>query len=212
MKMASHSYVKTGPNKLLMWLVIVSIIIHIPVLLYMNDLFTSKVMQYIDLALRDIKKPFSRGIPRPPMIPKEQEKPSKEKVFQMRAIQMPDLDQAVFDPGIGSLSSGLVEGGIGMSTKDDYKEMVRMRIEREKEKNWLKADDGTYKEGVVLISFIINLDGTISNLKVVKPSPFKSLNEAALRTVRESAPFPKPPPNVYKDRVEIPLTLTFEKI
>ena len=144
------------------------------------------------------------------MIPKEQKEPNKERVFKMRAIQMPDIDQTVLDPGIGGVSSGLVESGFGMSTKDDYKEMIRMRIERAKK--WPQEADGTYKEGIVSLSFVINLDGTISNLRIVKPSQYESLNKAALQAVRDSVPFPRPPANIYKDSVLIPLNLTFEKI
>lgn len=208
--MASAYNARKGPNKLLLWLVIVSMAIHIPVYLYMNGLLSQKVMNFIDLTLKDIKKPFSRGIPRPPMIPKEQEKLSQEKVFQMRPIQMPDIDKTILDPGVASFSSGLMEGIAGISSGADYKEMVLMRIERAKK--YPKETDGTYKEGLVILSFVINPDGTISNLKIVKPCPYKTLNEAALQAVRDSVPFPKPPPNLFKGGVEIIPNVTFEKI
>ena len=208
--MASTYNARKGPNKLLLWLVIVSMAIHIPVYLYMNGLLSQKVMNFIDLTLKDIKKPFSRGIPRPPVLPREQEKPSEEKMFQMRPIQMPDIDKTILDPGVASFSSGLMEGIAGISSGVEYKEMVLMRIERAKK--YPKETDGTYKEGIVTLSFVINPDGTISNLKIVKPCPYKALNEAALQAVRDSVPFPKPPPSMFKGGVEIIPNLTFEKI
>ena len=208
--MASTYNARKGPNKLLLWLVIVSMAIHIPVYLYMNGLLSQKVMNFIDLTLKDIKEPFSRGIPRPPVLPREQEKPSEEKVFQMRPIQMPDIDKTILDPGVASFSSGLMEGIAGISSGVEYKEMVLMRIERAKK--YPKETDGTYKEGIVTLSFVINPDGTISNLKIVKPCPYKALNEAALQAVRDSVPFPKPPPSMFKGGVEIIPNVTFEKI
>lgn len=123
---------------------------------------------------------------------------------------MPDLNQINLDPGDSSLSSSLMEGISGQISGADYKEMVQLRIDREKKKNWVKETDGTYKEGVVSLSFVINPDGTISNLKIVKPSPHESLNRAALQAVKKSVPFPKPPPNIYKGGVVIPLKITFE--
>jgi protein TonB len=210
MNMESTYNAGRGPNKLLLWLIIVSMVIHVPVYLYMNGLLSAKIMNFIDLTLKDIKKPFSRGIPRPPLLPKEQEKPSKEKAFQMRPIQMPDIDKTILDPGMASFSSGLMEGVAGVSSGVDYKEMVLMRIERSKK--YPKEADGTYKEGTVTVSFIINPDGTISNLKIVKRCPYKALNDAALQAVRDSVPFPKPPPGTYKGGVEIIPNITFEKI
>ena len=180
--------------------------------LYMNGLLTSKVFQYIDLSLRDIKKPFSRGIPRPPMLPKEQpKKESQTKIVMSAPIQLPDVTDINIAQGESGQGISVAEGVSGISEGEDYREMVIRRIEQEKSNHWLKESDGKFREGIVILSFIINPDGTIRNLKILKPSPYKSLNEAALQAVRNSVPFPRPPASVYKGGVEIsPLNLSFE--
>lgn len=62
-------------------------------------------------------------------------------------------------------------------------------------------------EGKVLVSFIINNDGFVSDIKIVESSGFGVLDRNAVETVKKSSPFPKPPvravlimPVVYKLR------------
>ena len=201
-------------NKLLRFLIIVSIAVHIPMYLYMNNLLSSKVMHYIDLTLQEVKKPFSRGIPRPPMLPKKQTQKDKQtKMVMSTPIQLPDVSKMNIAQGEGGEGLSVAEGAPGYAEGEDYKEMVLRRIEQEKSKHWFKESDGKFREGLVVLSFIINPDGTIRDLKILKPSPYKSLNEAALKAVRNSVPFPKPPANIYKGGLEIsPLNLSFELI
>jgi periplasmic protein TonB len=48
-------------------------------------------------------------------------------------------------------------------------------------------------QGRVLISFVINLDGSIKEAKVMQGSGFEVLDKNAIETVKDTAPFPKPP-------------------
>ena len=53
------------------------------------------------------------------------------------------------------------------------------------------------KEGKVVVQFIINKDGTMSNLKVVKSAQYASLDREALRVMRK---MPKWTPGVQNDK------------
>lgn len=210
MKMASTYCVKNGPNNLLRGLIVFSLGIHVFLFLHISGLYRSETLEYIELAIRNEKKSIGRALPRPPMLPRAEKNLEKAKTFRVRALQMPDLNQINLDPGDSSLSSGLMAGISGQSSGVDYTEMIQLRIDREKKKNWVKEADGFYKEGAVSLSFVINPDGTISNLKIMKPCLHESLNRAALQTIRDSVPFPKPPPNIYKGGLVIQLNITFE--
>jgi periplasmic protein TonB len=48
-------------------------------------------------------------------------------------------------------------------------------------------------QGKVLVSFIINLNGTIKEAKVMQSSGYELLDKTALETIKESEPFPQPP-------------------
>jgi protein TonB len=209
LKMASMYYVKKGPNRLLQVLIIVSLGIHMLVFMYVTGLYRPKLLQFIELTLQDEKKPLIRGIPRPPQLSKEDDKPKKLKETQVTPIQLPDVNQLRLGRGDSRISSSLMEG-VTRLTKEDYYEMVRLRIDREKK--YPQEADGSYKEGRVILSFMINLDGSIRDLKIVKPSPYKDLNEAALQAVMNSVPFSKPPSSLFKDSFMIELNVTFDLI
>jgi periplasmic protein TonB len=48
-------------------------------------------------------------------------------------------------------------------------------------------------QGKVLLSFIIALDGSIKEARIIRGSGFELLDQNALATVKDTAPFPKPP-------------------
>ncbi|MBW2655963.1 MAG: energy transducer TonB [Deltaproteobacteria bacterium] len=86
--------------------------------------------------------------------------------------------------------------------------MLRLKIESHK-----KYPDTArlrYLEGRVKIHFMIAKDGRISDLKIVKPARHNSLNKAVLKAVRDSAPFPVPPSNLFKESLKIEITIVFE--
>jgi protein TonB len=62
-------------------------------------------------------------------------------------------------------------------------------------------------EGRVLISFIVMSDGTVKDIKVVTSSGYAILDKNAIETVKNSAPFPKPPGNA---ELRIPINYVLE--
>jgi protein TonB len=207
--MASTYYDRKSPNRLLQGMILVSLGIHALVFMHITDIYRSKALQYIELTVQADQKPFSRTIPRPPQLPKAEIEPKKPKAFQMKSIQLPDVNQIKIDPGDILISSSLTEGG-GLPTKQDYYEMVRLKIDRQKK--YPEEAASMHKEGKVILSFVISLEGVIRDLKIVKPSPHELLNQAALQAVRDSNPFLRPPPRLFKDDVLIELDVTFDLI
>ena len=57
--------------------------------------------------------------------------------------------------------------------------------------------------GKVLTSFIIHVDGTVSDVRIVSSSGFKVLDQNAILTIQGVAPFPKPP---ITAKIIIPIT------
>jgi protein TonB len=205
--MPSTDYDRKGPNRLLQGMILVSLGIHAFVFMYITGIYRSKALQYIELTLQGDPKPFSRTIPRPPQLPKAEVEPEKAKTFQVTPVQLPDFNQTKIDPGDILISSSLTERG-GLPTKQDYYEMVRLKIDRQKK--YPDEAASMHKEGKVILSFVINLEGVIRDLKIVKPSPHEVLNEAALQAVRDSNPFLRPPSRLFKDDILIELDVTFD--
>jgi protein TonB len=62
-------------------------------------------------------------------------------------------------------------------------------------------------QGKVLLSFVITADGSVRALKVIKSSGFIMLDKNAIETVRDTAPFPRPP---CEAQLVIPITYNLE--
>ncbi len=63
-------------------------------------------------------------------------------------------------------------------------------------------------EGKVRVSFVILENGQVTNLKVLDSSGYEILDDDAVETVKDTAPFPKPP---IKAELHIPLTYRLER-
>ena len=229
-------------SNLLRWLILVSLLIHIPIFLHMNGLLTTEVLEYIDLTIRKGDESSDRKMLRPPPIFKNKGKPDKAKATLMTPVQLPENSQFYNDgaesikgrlsnagtvplPGANKMSfgsgtekfsfkeigngAGLSSSGLGGSggalTKEEYIEMVRLKVER----NNRFPMEAKKRGGVVTVQFVINLDGTLRNLIILKPSPVEALNIQALKAVRDSAPFRKPPPYIFKKPILIPMDVFF---
>ena len=93
-------------------------------------------------------------------------------------------------------------------TSKHYYDMVRMKIEQNKQ--YPERSKIRHQQGRVIVSFIIDQQGRLSALKIIKGSRYKTLNRAALEAVRTSAPFLKPPVLLFKEPLKLELTILFE--
>ena len=62
-------------------------------------------------------------------------------------------------------------------------------------------------QGLVQLSFIIASDGSVKDIRIIQSSGFEVLDRKAVETVKETAPFPKPPAEA---RLVIPITFRLE--
>jgi len=60
-------------------------------------------------------------------------------------------------------------------------------------------------EGKVVVSFVITEDGMVIDVKIVESSGFSLLDNNAIKTIKKTAPFPKPPV-----RAEMILPITYQ--
>ena len=77
---------------------------------------------------------------------------------------------------------------LGESQKKTYIGMVMAQLS--KHKQYPAIERRREREGVVIVYFKVNPDGSVSDLALRKSSPIESFNQEALNTVRKAAPFP----------------------
>ncbi|WP_299976627.1 energy transducer TonB [Desulfobacula sp.] len=199
------------------------------IFMHMAGICRTEALTYIEIGIKDISKPVERLIPRPrtrqnpiykipkmdtiniakqniPPIKINRVKTSLSDTL-MESIKVPDLPFVPEQSNI-NISDFKSDNVSDFLTKNDYFDMLRLKIESNK-----KYPDTArlkYIEGRVEINFIIAKDGRISDLKIVKPARHNSLNKAALKAVKDSAPFSVPPSNLFKESLKIEITIVFE--
>jgi protein TonB len=74
---------------------------------------------------------------------------------------------------------------------EEYLSEILNKIEKHKYYPYISRLNG--EEGKVKVSFTINEDGTLKNVKILESSGYIHLDRAAVKTVKRASPFPKPP-------------------
>ncbi|MBL7179074.1 MAG: energy transducer TonB [Desulfobacterales bacterium] len=198
--------------------------------MHLSGVYRSNALSYIELTMQEISKPFTRSIPRPRYRPKAHPQPPDVKRLKVTQQLMPRLKPIKLEPAEKELPDSLVEGismpdipavsGLNIadwgsgdlmgeySTPGSYLEMVRFRIERCKKYPQIARVRNI--EGCVTIRFVITPEGGVRGVEVAKRSGNKALDQAALKAVKDAAPFPKPPDHLFKRGVPLELTIVFE--
>ena len=212
--------------------ILFSLGIHLVIFIKMTGLYQSHSPSYIELTLERIFKPSSRSIPRPlkqfkPMqstdinelTVKERKIPSlkvkfdnlelnsfiAEQIFVPMAEDRNEIPEGIIsDPARRVVDESLSD----FTTSKDYYGMIRMKIEQYKQ--YPQSAKMRHQQGRVTVSFIIDQQGRLSELRIVNGSRFKVLDRAALEAVRASAPFSKPPVALFKKPLQLELTILFE--
>ena len=207
----------------------ISLVIHLILFMHIAGIYQSDALNYIELSMRDVSKPFSRSIPRPRI---RHHAPKVRNVKKL-SIQKQHISRIKINPVKNSLANTIMEnisapdipdnagssisdwnpgwnpgGSEEFVTSNDYFDMVRFKIEScKKYPESAKSKD---IEGRVTIQFVIAANGNISSLKIIKHARHSSLNTAALDAVKKAAPFPSPSPNLFKGSLHIKITILFE--
>jgi protein TonB len=155
----------------------------------------------------------------PPRMPEErpQIEPSSEisplvKLTEARSPESSSMGLGIPEPskavkeGSPGISGGSKEGqgtGVGMGKVDGVKEAAKAKylndhfayIRDKILRNVIYPDAARRMvwQGKVILSFIIMADGSVSTFKIIQGSGYSLLDKSAIETVKDTAPFPKPP-------------------
>lgn len=102
----------------------------------------------------------------------------------------PDLIPEV-KPEMPGLQSFLSSSPIPQVTLGNMEDLIRIiRRKLESAKRYPPEARRAGYEGTVVISFTINFDGTLRDVKVINSSGYPTLDQAAVMTIKRAAPFP----------------------
>lgn len=217
---------KTKPNRLFYGLVVVSLGIHLVIFMHISGIYKSNTLSYIELTIQDLSKPAVRNIPRPrhrfralqPQEIKKNIKVNQRQIPHFKPIKIEPVQKEFPHSPVEDISALDIPVAAGLDiidrdseqaeTSGSYLEMVRLRIERYKK--YPDRARSRNAEGSVTVRFVITPEGDIRAVEVVKGSRHKILDTAALRAIRDAAPFPRPPRRFFKGEIPLEITILFE--
>ncbi len=213
---------KRNTNGLFRIMIVLSVVIHAVVMIHVSGIYRVTSLSVIEMTVEDEFRPKTRAIPRPRLRPKAPETTDV-------ALPQMTIPQFAMEPENASASrelmetvsappanAGTVEGlsGLyaadnkGLFSKNDYYDMVRMRIESAK--IYPESARTRMIEGKVTVRFSVTLDGQVSSLSVAASSGNRLLDQAALKAVNDSSPFARPPGSLFKKPLKMEITIAFE--
>ena len=98
--------------------------------------------------------------------------------------------------------------GIDVTSKERYKYELKLFIDNNKEYPRLALKQG--QEGQVKVSFVVNRNGTITNVKLLKSCPFARLNEATLDFFRRFNAFKEFPDELSDPHLELTYLIDYK--
>jgi len=101
-----------------------------------------------------------------------------------------------------------VAGEYQITAMKNYYRLIQEKIERQKE--YPENARRQNMEGSVTLHFVIERDGNISAINIIKASRFRVLDEAAVATIKRCAPFPIPPAMLFPSPTSFQITLAFK--
>jgi len=229
---------KSSPNWLLQGFILISLVIHLFIFLHIAGIYENNAFSYIELSMQQISSPNLRAIPKP-RVRKAPPKVSEVKTLQVNAVNTPrikvdlvskpepvhthdriDLPELPDGMDIAGLKvAGLTlqdpapnvqahEAEIEFTTAKEYFEMLNLRIHSFKK--YPDSAKSRHLEGRVKLEFVLLKDGTLTDLKIVKSSRHKNLDEAAFDAINRAAPFPRPPAFLFTPPIKMKISLLFE--
>ncbi len=225
------------PNRLLLGFILLSLGLHALIFLQVAGIYESRALSYIELTLHEVAAPGSRVIPTPRRLSKSMKaasaSPIKVKPFQVQPVKVDPVDEPLLSPvhksirlpelpealDIGSLRvQGLKLPAMApaedpgdyreFTTAQGYLEMINLKIQSVK--NYPESARSRHIEGRVRVEFVLERDGTISGITVIKSSRHKSLDTAAVAAIKRAAPFPRPPALLFKPPITLRVNILFE--
>ncbi len=132
--------------------------------------------------------------PKPKVVPKKEKPKIKPKKEPQKVVTqtVPPSPKVIEKPTETVKTQVVEEPKVLVYGRDQ--DVILQNIVKALKKNLVYPRQAQMKgmTGVVLVSFIVNVDGTISKLKVVKSKASEILNESAIKTVQSAvSSFPK---------------------
>jgi protein TonB len=125
-----------------------------------------------------------------------------------------NIKKPTINENIKSTTSTILSSSSNHSQKlnkdhlSNYLTIIRNRIEENRNYPFLARRQGL--EGMVIVIFSLNYNGSLEDIKVKKSSGYKLLDQAALEAIEKATPFPPFPKALKEKTLSLVLPLCFK--
>ena len=158
---------------------------------------------------RETPKPCNniplRAAPMPATPPALANTPSMDTPDSMPLSSTTSVQATV--PTVPGFSATAADAMAGFMTRQDYYELVKMRVEALKK--YPAQARKNEVQGEVVVRFELDENGKVLSLSIPKSSGSESLDQAAMRAVQQASPFPHPPSGMFKYPFRLQLAIQF---
>ncbi len=99
---------------------------------------------------------------------------------------------------------------VEFTSAKEYFEMVNLRIHSAKK--YPESAKSNHLEGRVKVEFVLQTDGSLISIKIVKSSQHRNLDDAAVEAIKNASPFPSPPSFIFKEPLTLRVNILFELV
>ncbi len=229
---------ESSPNWILRGFFVVSLTVHFFLLFHVSGIYQNIAVEYIELSLHQFYTPVTRSIPKPKTRQKQKNisniKAIKTKKMAIPEFKVDTVSTHKMDQTYESVSmldvpdtidtKGLSVAGIQAQSfvpdmaprqehveytnAEEYFEMLNMRIHNAKK--YPESAKSRHLEGRVKVEFTLQPDGTLINIRIVKSSRHRNLDDAAVESIKNASPFPRPPAFIFKPPLTLSVNILFE--
>jgi protein TonB len=125
----------------------------------------------------------------------------------------PAVPYSSFSMGAGTTQAGMSFDGAGGGNFGDRFSWYVEAVQRKVSSNWLQStvDPGISFAPRLVATFDINRDGSVANIQITKSSGNASVDQSAVRAIRDSSPMDRLPPAYSGSRVSVEFWFDFKR-
>ncbi|MGA8037971.1 MAG: TonB family protein [Candidatus Acidiferrales bacterium] len=125
----------------------------------------------------------------------------------------PAVPYSSFSMGAGTTQAGMSFDGAGGGNFGDRFSWYVEAVQRKVSSNWLQStvDPGISFAPRLVATFDINRDGSVANIQITKSSGNPSVDQSAVRAIRDSSPMDRLPPAYSGSRVSVEFWFDFKR-
>jgi periplasmic protein TonB len=159
------------------------------------------------VTMPELPEPVNAGDYSAPVLPAEKKPLAESALIQSKHVLK---DTPAENNGISETVPALET--MEFASARDYFDLLQLQLQNNSKKTYPESAKLRKLEDHVKIQFVLQLDGRLTDIKILESSKHKKFNAAAIEAVKRTSPFIRPPPFILTKPIALTTTIRFEII